>query len=333
MIKVGFKMVNYEKQGIGIIKSAVGSMASWGLIEELQKFGLEIIGIDANPLSFGLYLLKKSYIVPHGDDPNFIKEILKIIDKEKPDAILPGPEEELLSLSKNKDMIEEKETLLLCPDYECVKICSDKKKTSKIFRHIGIPAPETFDMDSVRFPCIIKPRFGRGSSDIYTANNKEDLHFYLKKVKEPIIQEFVRGEEYTVDILADKDGNTLSVIPRVRLDTESGISVKGKTVYDKQIIDYSKRIVKKLKLFGPSCIQCIKNENEIKFIEVNPRFGGGSILSIKADPTIIPNLIKIIKGEKPKPSKRFKRGLVMLRYYSEAFVSERELKRIDIGDF
>jgi len=315
------------KEKIKIIRSAVGSMPSWGLIEELQNAGVEIIGTDSNPLSFGLYLLKKSYVAPQGDDPNFIKEILKIIDKEQPDAILSGPEEELLTLSKNKGRIEERGTLLLCPDYEYVEICTDKKKTNEVFERIGIPTPELFtDADSVKFPCIIKPRFGRGSLDIYIAKNEDDLHFYLKKVNEPVIQEFVQGEEYTVDILADKEGNVLSAIPRLRLGIESGISVKGKTVYDKEIVDYSNEIAKKLKLFGPSCIQCIRNENGVKFIEVNTRFGGGSILSIKADPTIIPNLIKMVRGVNPTPNKGFKEGLTMLRYHSEVFIFENEIK-------
>lgn len=317
-------MVN-EK--IKIIRSAVGSMPSWGLIEELQKAGVEISGVDSNPLSFALYLLKRNYVVPRGDDPNFIREILNIIDKEHPDAILSGPEEELLTLSKNKRRIEEKGTLLLCPDYEYVEICADKKKTNEVFERIRVPTPEIFNHDSAKFPCIIKPRFGRGSSDIYIAKNEEDLRFYLKKIEEPVIQEFVRGEEYTVDILAGKDGNALSVIPRLRLHTESGISVKGKTVYDKEIIDYCKKIAKELKLFGPSCIQCIRSKERVKFIEVNTRFGGGSILSIKADPTIIPNLIKMIRGEKSEPSREFKEGLVMLRYYSEVFILGEEIKK------
>lgn len=311
---------------IKIIRSAVGSMPSWGLIGELQKAGVEVIGMDSNPLSFGLYLLKESYIVPRGDNPNFIEEILKIIDKEQPDAILSGPEEELLTLSKNKSRIEERGTLLLCPDYKYVEICADKKKTNEVFERIRVSTPEIFDLDYPKFPCIIKPRFGRGSSNIYVAKDEEDLHFYLKKIEEPIIQEFVQGEEYTVDILADKDGNALSVVPRLRLHTESGISVKGKTVYDKEIITYCKKIAKELKLFGPSCIQCIRSKEGVKFIEVNTRFGGGSILSIKADPTIIPNLIKMIKEEKPEPSGGFKEDLVMLRYYSEVFILEEEIK-------
>ena len=315
-------------QKIKIIRCAVGSMPAWGLITELKKANFDVIGVDSNPLSFGLYLLDNNYVIPPGGDSDYIKEMLKIIDKEKPSAILSGPEEETITLSKNKDLIEGRGVLVLCPDYDSVEICMNKIKTYNFFKNNNIPTPKCFDdINSIEYPCLIKPQVGRGSVDVYIIKNEEELLFYLKKVKKPIIQEFIDGEEYTIDILADKDGNTLSVIPRLRLDIESGISVKGKTVYDKKIIDYCKKIVKKLKLFGPSCIQCIKNKDEIKFIEINIRFGGGSILSIKADSTIIPNLIKLINGEKTVPSESFKEGLIMLRYHSEVFISDEEIKK------
>jgi len=329
------KKLNVEKRAyktrkmrkLKVIRSAVGSMPSLGLIKELQKSGIEVIGIDANPLSFGLYFLNKSYVIPTANNSKFIGELIKIIDKEKPNAILSGPEEEILVLAKNKKILEEKGVVVLCPDLKSVKICIDKVKTSKIFRKLGIPTPRLFiKKEEAEFPCIIKPRFGRGSSDIYITENKDELYFYLKRVNNPIIQEFIKGEEYTVDILADKQGNALSVVPRIRLETESGISTKGKIIYDDTIIRYCKKIVKELKLFGPSCIQCIKNSEGIKFIEINPRFGGGALLSIKADPTIIPNLKKLITNEKPIPSKSFKEGIIMLRNYYEIFISDNKIK-------
>ena len=212
---------------------------------------------------------------------------------------------------------------MVCPDHQSVLTCSDKSKAHEAITRIKVPTPELYqDIDSVGFPCMVKPRFGRGSSGVYRADNKKDLDLYLDKVNEPVVQEFIKGEEYTVDVLADKDGNALSVVPRVRIQTESGIAVKAKTVHNEDMIGHCRRITKELKIFGPSCIQFIENEDGPKFIEVNTRFGGGSILSIKADPTIVPNLIRMIKGECTTESKGFTEGLIMLRYHSEVFVPE-----------
>lgn len=319
-----------SKKKIKIIRSAVGCMASMGLINELKKKDVEVIGIDCDPTSVGLYLSDKGYVVPRADKPEFLNSVLSICEIEKPDAILSGPEEEIIILSRNKKLFEDVGVLVLCPDYDTVEVCTDKFKTYQAFKRYGVPQPDRYEKNNVKYPCIIKPLFGRGGKGIYEIKNEEEFESCLNRIDgEFIIQEFVQGTEYTVDILADMDGNPLSIVPRIRLKTESGISVKAMTVRDREIIDYCDKIVRKIKLKGPSCIQCIKNKDGIKFLEINPRFGGGSILSIKADKTIIPNLIKMIKGENPIPSTGFQDKLVMLRYYSEYFIKKKDLKNKD----
>lgn len=302
-----------------IVRTAVGSPASVGLIKELRKRGIRVVGTDCNPLSAGFYFCDKSYVVPRGDELNFVEELLKICEKEKPKAIISGPEEEILTLSKNKKLFEKRDILVLVPAYRIARTCADKVATDKFFKKEGIPTPKIYRKNEVEFPIIIKPRWGRGSTNVFKAKNKEELEVFSRKVKEPIFQEFIKGKEYTIDVFADLEGEPLSVVPRERIRVESGISFKGKTVYDQEMINFCEKIVRKLRIKGPSCIQCIKDNRGPKFIEINTRFGGGSILSMKADPTIIPNLIRIIKGKKPIKSKGFKEGITTLRYYSEVY--------------
>lgn len=309
-----------RKKQFVVIRTAVGSPSSVGMIEILRRKGLRVIGTDCDPLAVGFRFCNKSYVVPRGDSPKFITKMLQICDIEKPDAIISGPEEELLALSKNKERFEKKGVCMLMPGYKTVALCADKLAMDAFFRKKGIPAPRVFrNQEKMMFPLVIKPRFGRGGTDVYKIEHKRDLALLYKKVKNPILQEFVAGIEYTVDIFSDQNGQPLSIIPRIRLQVESGISIKGETVYDREIIEWCKKIAKELKLIGPSCIQCIKSKRGINFIEINNRFGGGSILSIKADPSIMTNLIKIIKGAKSIASKGFKSGLVMFRYYSEVY--------------
>ena len=322
---------------VRILRTASGSMAAIGLINELIKRGVDVICADANPLSAGLYYCRKGYVIPRGSDPNFIPTILDISKKERVNAILSGPEEEIIPLSKNKGVFLKENILPLVPDYDSVLVCSDKFKTYDFFIENNISTSKTIfinsknndiikQLDELEFPAILKPRFGRGSRDIYIAHNKHELEFYVSKLcknSDYLVQEFIYGIEYTIDIFSDLDGKPLSIVPRKRLGVESGIAVKAQTFYDKKIINYTYKIARKLKLIGPSNIQCIldKKDGTPKFIEINPRFGGGSILSIKADPTIVENLIRIIKGEKPIPSQVFKEGLIMLRYYSEIYIN------------
>lgn len=324
-------MTRKNPRATRVVKTSVGSIATWGLVQELQKAGAEVIGIDCDPLSFAFYLLKRRYVVPKGSDPRYVSEVMRIVDAERPAAILSGTEEELLVMSYAADELEKKGTLLLSPESRIVKTCMDKKLAADWLRRASIPIPEVYEGDSARFPCAVKPRVGRGSRNAFRADDRAELSVWLRKVEDPIIQEFVSGDEYSVDILADKNGDAISVVPRLRLYTESGISVKSKTVFDPEIIDYCTRIAKGLRLFGPSCVQCIKGADGPKFTDINMRFGGGSILSIKADPTIIPNLLRLIRHEEVVKSSGFKRDLVMLRYHSEVFVDEKRILRAPFG--
>jgi len=309
---------------ITIIRSAVGSLPSISLIQQLKKRGIRVIGLDSNPLSAGFYFCDKSYVVPKGNDPNFLKKLLKICKIEKPDMIISGPEEEILTITKNKEIFEKQNILIFSPNYEIVKICTDKLRTHQKFQEFKIPVPKIFKKQ-IDYPCIIKPRSGSGGENVFVAKNKEELKFYSKKIKNSITTEFLKGEEFSVDVLADMDGNAISIIPRKRIHTESGISTKGQVVNDEEIIDYCKQITKFFKLIGPSCIQCFKKNKTVKFIEINNRFGGGSSLSFKADNTIITNIIRIAKHKKPIKSKGFISGLYMLRYYDEVFLDENKI--------
>lgn len=299
-----------------IIRTAAGCLSAAGMIKELKKKGVEVIGTDCNVLPQNFNFCGKTYAVPMGNNPNFLGELLKICDLEKPDAVISGPEDEIIAISQNSELFEKKGILALVSSYEGAKTAADKIETYNFFKKETIPTPEIYNIENAKFPAITKPRFGRGGRQISISKNKEELEFNLAKTDNPIIQEFVEGTEYTIDVFCDMDGNPLSIIPRERTKVESGISVRAKTIYDKEMIDYSSKIAKKLKLFGPSCIQCIKG-NDLKFIEINPRFGGGSILSLRADETILENLLRIIRKEVPVKSKGFKEGLTMMRFYEE----------------
>jgi carbamoyl-phosphate synthase large subunit len=293
-----------------IIISAVGSMPQISLIKDFKKYAKQIIGIDCNPLSVGFHFCDKFYVVPKAIDKNFIPTLLDICVKEQPDSIIISPDEEMKVISLNRKKFEALKVKLLIPNKDTINICNDKWLTYKFFVSNFIPTPFTQRYEDFNCSTLLKPREGRGSSGIFKINN------YNSKLDNYIAQEFVEGTEYTIDVLSDWDSNPVSIVIRERIEIESGICTKGKIVIDKEIIKYVTLIVKKLKLIGMTCIQCIRGREELKFIEINLRFGGGSVLSRRADPTIVPNYVRLIKGKnllKPKSPKL----LTMLRYYSE----------------
>jgi len=190
----------------------------------------------------------------------------------------------------------------------------------------NIPTPKTYlpnqlDFSSIHYPLLVKSRYGSGSKGLFKVENAEELQFFVNYVPNPVIQEFINGKEYTVDLFSDFNGNVVTVVPRERVETFCGESYKGKTVKDTQIIEYAKNLAEKLGTIGHITIQCIKNDNGIKFIEVNPRFGGGAILGIESGANTPLLLIRLILGKRIEPQiGEFKDNFIMLRYTKDLFI-------------
>lgn len=309
-----------------ILVSAVGGMPSKGLIDTLSETGATVVGVDTDPYSYGLMYVDDSYVVPRGNDPKFVDELLAIVRKEDVDALLLSPESEALAVSKERERFEAEECLPLVPPHNIVQRCTDKLQAHEHVADLNIPSPNIYSTpDDANFPCVVKPQHGRGSAGVHIARDQEELAVYASNIEDPIFQEYVSGTEYTVDVLTDRDGTVLSVIPRERIGIESGKSVTGKTVADEKLRKFSRQIASDWELFGPSCIQFIRDEEEPQFLEVNTRFGGGAVLSMQADSQLVPNLFKMIKDGSTEPSSTYDTGLVMLRNYEQLFVDQSTL--------
>ncbi|MCM8831834.1 MAG: ATP-grasp domain-containing protein [Candidatus Omnitrophica bacterium] len=286
----------------------------------------KVISVDINPLSAGLYVSDKYYFVSSSSKTDFIPSILKICKKEDIKLIIPTRDKELLLFAKNKEKFKKQGIYVMVSDPEVVEICNDKYKFYHFLMRNNISTAESYLPNKIKFssliyPVIIKPRYGSGSRSIFKAESQRELKFFINYVSDPIIQEFVNGEEYTVDLFSDFNRRVISIIPRQRIETFCGESYKGKTVKDFKIIECAKILAEKLGTIGHITIQCIKKGNRVKFIEVNPRFGGGAILGIKAGANTPLLLLNIILGKKIEPQiGKFKENLVMLRYTKDLFI-------------
>ena len=108
----------------------------------------------------------------HNKISKWAHKIIQICNKEKPNVILPSIEEEIIKLSKNRKIFEEKNILILSPEFNISKICADKLQTREKFLAHKIPTYGIFS-NNTHFPCIIKPQFGRGGKDVFKVNNSE----------------------------------------------------------------------------------------------------------------------------------------------------------------
>ena len=158
----------------------------------------------------------------------------------------------------------------------------DKNKTKQIAENIGIRVPKSYrDLDSIeRFPVIIKPVDEGSSKGLFLCNNKEEAGEALKKLRKPIIEDYIVGEELTVGVLNGKALGVLKIIPQadVLYDYDSKYA-KGGSIHefpakiedksDKEAMKIAERIHKEFKMKGISRSDFILSEGKLYFLEVN----------------------------------------------------------------
>ncbi len=324
------------KKVINILITGVGSTTSQSVIKGFKKqdiFDVNIIGIDINNKKeiAGSTFCNKFYKVPLAvEEDEYLSAIIDIIKKESIELVIPINDIELEIISKNRYRLE-KDAFLLVSPYNTVITCNDKFKTYEFLKSIDLPCPKTITINKnlnlneqiskakLKYPLIAKPRRGVSSRDVYHIYDKEDL-ILIKRIKDPIIQEKITGKEYTIDIFCDNN-KIICAIPRLRIETRAGISYKGITVKEQGLIDYAKKISEVLNIIGPANIQCFKEKDLIKIIEINPRFSGGLPLTIAAGINTPLFALMLAKGENLTPIKNFK-ICRMCRYWEEVYYCE-----------
>ena len=128
--------------------------------------------------------------------------------------------------------------------------------------------------------------------------------------------------EYTIDAFLDFEGNIITIVPRIRLATRSGEIAKGKIVKDDEITADVTRLLTELKPIGHITIQCMRTDRGIEYIEINPRFGGGAPMSIRAGADSCENLYRLIRGEKLTRSTDYRANITFLRFDASIMLNE-----------
>ena len=131
-----------------------------------------------------------------------------------------------------------------------------------------------------------------------------------------MIQEYISGTEYTVDVFCDMESNIISHVIRERVSTKAGISVVGRVCKNQTITEQVEKVVKELKLKGPSCMQFIVDQFAKPYlIECNPRLGGGTYISTLAGVNCADIYFDLFQNKKPETKEA--KEITVTRYFEE----------------
>ena len=237
-------------------------------------------------------------------DPGYIDNLLQICKEDKIDLLIPTIDTDLLILSQNREKFDPIGTKVMISAPDKILICRDKNNTSQFFVDCGLKAPmpvNDWKEYNAGYPAFIKPKDGSSSINAFKVDNEEELEVYASQVEDYIVQPFVSGHEYTIDIFCDWDGEPICIVPRERLQVRAGEVLKTRIELDEKMIEESRVLCKAFKPCGPMTVQLIRDDKgDDYFIEINPRFGGGAPLSMKAGAKSAEAVLRLVDGEHPE---------------------------------
>lgn len=293
-----------------ILIEAAGSLVTPSTMKNIKKAGFSVIATDSDSNCFGKYLCDEFYEVPYASDPSSKDYLFKLCEDKKIDLVVPTLDEGMFSWANMAKQLKEKGTAVAISSPETIEICEDKWLTYLKFVENNIPTPET-SLENI-YP-LVKPRNGRGGSGISINDKSVDMNGMVS-------QQLLKGEEYTVDVLCDLNGNPIYIVPRIRLMVKEGKSTQAVVVENDKVIKGVEDICKSIKFAGPVNIQCFYDNDEVKFTEINPRLGGGTALGMQATENWFPLIVDMfVYGKQIKANCPVQYGLKMSRYYDEVY--------------
>lgn len=318
----------------------------------LLKYFKEVIGEGGNIVATDMQLSAPALTVadvkiqvPRVYAEDYISKTLEICKEQKIDVLISLNDLELPILSKCKADFEALGVKVIVSDPNVIDVCFDKYKTAGFIESIGLKTPRTYvDYNEavaaikdgeLKFPLIIKPRWGSGSIGLEFVDDLEELEMVYKlerkKVMKSIlatasvddnfllIQEVIKGPEYGLDIANDLKGKYRGVSVKQKLAMRSGETDKAITVDNAKIREIGATIGRALKHIGNLDCDVLERDGEFYVLELNPRFGGGYPFSQEAGVNMPKAIVAWAQGEDvvnemffPKYGKMFSKCDILL---------------------
>jgi len=298
-----------------------------GFRTALRSLGLPgvVIVTDVNPLSPAVHVADRAYRVPMSSDPAYLDEIQEICELEQVRLVVPTIDDELPVFAVALESFRMRGIHVACSPEPANTLCNDKLATCRHLRAAGVSAAVSYDRTDLpgdaALPLFIKPRTGRGAVGAFPVQSQRELEFFLDYVADPIVQEYLDGPEYTIDVLCDSDGRPLAIVPRERVLIRAGVIDRGRTVNDPRLIALAQDACRAIRFAGPINIQCRMRGNGPVIFEINPRFSGGIPLTIQAGADFPQMLIRLAVGRRVEPQiGEFRDQLWMTSFETSFFI-------------
>jgi carbamoyl-phosphate synthase large subunit len=317
---------------ISVLVTGAGGPAAIAVMKSLRTDpSVGLLAADMDSWAAGLYLVPPAArtVIPGGLAPEFAELLLARCLSMGVDVVIPTVDAELQPLAAARAAFEQAGVQLMLPPGRALDLTLDKLALARACAGVvRVPRTELLaedvHPDSWTYPVIVKPRTGSGSRDITAVMSAEELK-HMEPSADFIVQEYLPGEEYSIDVLADTDGRVVAGVPRVRARVDSGVSVGGRTLHDCELERFGATVVTTVGLTFISNVQVRRDHaGHPALLEVNPRAPGSLSLTIACGVDMPRMALDTMRGH-PLPDHVEFCEKAMVRFLEERFLDLSEI--------
>ncbi|MDK9869818.1 ATP-grasp domain-containing protein [Staphylococcus equorum] len=293
----------------------------------------KIICTDMSIYAPAIYEGDKFYIMPPVTDDEYINKVMDICEKERISAVFSLIDPELLILAKYEKEFRNRNIVLLQSPKNLLELSFDKFKFYKELLRKNYRTPTSYidlnsvisdiEMQKINFPLFIKPNKGSASININLINSIDEMNTEFEKYDDLLIQEYIKGKEYGVDVFVDFiSGEVISIFIKEKLKMRAGETDKSVSVRNNELYTLIEKFVEDMGYVGQIDIDIFEKDNKFYISEVNPRFGGGYPHAYQAGcnfPHYIYNNLLGIKNIADNYD--YKTGTIMMKYNEIKFLN------------
>ena len=277
----------------------------------LKEEGVEVVLLNSNPATI---MTDKDIADEVYIEPLTVKVLEKLIEKEKPDSILPtlGGQAGLnlaMELAET-DFLEKHNCRLIGTTPETIKKAEDRLEFKETMEKINEPVAPSLVVENVEdgvaftnkigYPVVLRPAYTLGGSGGGIAHNHQELvdilenGLRLSRVGQVLVERCIAGwKEIEYEVMRDGAGNCITVCNMENIDPvgvhtgDSIVVAPSQTLGDKEyqmLRSSALNIISELNITGGCNVQYALNPDSFEYcvIEVNPRVSRSSALASKA---------------------------------------------------
>jgi carbamoyl-phosphate synthase large subunit len=276
-----------------------------------------IFGTGNTPWTPGFTACDASFLLPDIDAPGYAEAVLTLCREQSIDGLLSFHDLDVLTLAQHRAAFAALGVRLLIPSAEAAACAFDKYRMFTFLRNAGIPTPRTVlsvpEAEPLGFPVVVKPRRGSGSRNTFIAQSQAQLEVFFECAPDMIIQEFVAGMEFDIELCGDLNGELVGFSSWIKHQSRHGETERAETFRDPAVFGLGTRLARLLRVAGPMDIDLIRRDDVMYVLDCNPRFGGGYPVSHLAGAAFPALLVECIRTGAVRSRFDFRPGVVMMK--------------------